>query len=388
MRKTQVKNFKIDKVTEGTPSVSLMEQQERTENTTIGLHRPFNMPLKSLVWVCRFAKNYKQKKSHDFYMDFFLWMLEGLCNYADYFDEQEAEGIIRPQNAQNILCLFAYYNYDEIKALVRSTLSYRPQEDDKLIYSSYKNTSYYITLAKKVKLINNRGELTSLGLELAKVRDYHFFEISDKHRQIIFRALCPDFFDQLIIIAQGQQLIKGNKDLEGFFFRAYLKHYEDERAIKYITSFDKNYFEVLRHWIITLSLLKGAGIARKIYLEEIENLKLTERFENLVNKTDEFISGDFKKQIKQQEQYKKIRSVYYTLQKNGQSDYGFVNLYDIKRKFRLSYDSFNELLNLYYMAYRHKEIILFSNTVSSIDMRRRFLVGGNSVLKIRIIQKS
>ena len=50
--------------------------------------------------------------------------------------------------------------------------------------------------------------------------------------------------------------------------------------------------------------------------------------------------------------------------------------------------SFNELLNSYYTAYRHIEIILFSNTVSSIDMRRRFLVAGNTVLKIRIIKKS
>lgn len=365
-----------------------MEQQERTDNTTIGLHRPFNMPLKSLVWVCRFAKDYKQKKNHELYIDFFLWMIKEMCNHMDSFDEQDADGIIRPQNAEYIQCLFAYRNYDEIKAHLRSILSYRPQEDDKLVYSCYKNTSYYITLAKKVNLVNNRGELTSLGLELAKVRDYHFFGLSSKHKQLIFRALCPDFFDQLIIIAQGQKLIKGDKDLEGYYFRAYLKYYEDEGAIKYITSFDKNYFEVLRHWIIILSLLRGAGVARNLYLKEIQNLKLAERFEDLVSKTESFITGDFKKHIQQEEQYDKIRSVYYTLQKKGQSDYGFVNLYDIKGKFRLSYDSFNCLLNSYYMTYRHKEIILFSNTVSSIDMRRRFLVAGNSVLKIRIIQKS
>lgn len=372
----------------GTHTIFIMEQQERIENTTIGLHRPFNMPLKSLVWVCRFAKNYKQKKNHDFYIDFFLWMLEEICIHAGEFKEQDAEGIIRPQNAQSIRCLFAYYNYDEIKAIVRSTLNSRPQDDAKLVYSSYKNISYYITLAKKVRIINNRGELTALGLELAKVRDYHFFVISDKHKQIIFQTLCPDFFDQLIIIAQGLQLIKGHKELEGNFFRAYLKYYEDEGVIKYITSFDKNYFEVLRHWVVTLGLLKGAGNARKIYLEKIEILKLTKRFEDLVNKTEDFISGDFKKRIKLEEQYNKIRSVYYTLQKKGLSDYGYVNLYDIKKGFRLSYESFNELLNLYYAAYRNKEIILFSNTVSSIDMRRRFLVADNSVLKIRIIQRN
>lgn len=82
-----------------------MEQQEKVENTVIGLHRPFNMPLKSLVWVCRFSKNYKKREGHDYYLDFFLWMLKAIDEHLDSFEEQNAEGIIRPQNAQNILQL-------------------------------------------------------------------------------------------------------------------------------------------------------------------------------------------------------------------------------------------------------------------------------------------
>jgi hypothetical protein len=361
---------------------------EQHKNATIGLHRPFNMPLKCLVWVCRFSKGYKQKKDHDFYLDFFLWMLAVISERADSFDELNADGIIRPKNAQSILSLFAILSYEEVKEKVRSTLSERVNEDDRIIYSSYKNTSYYITLAKKINLIDNKGNLCSVGEELAKVRDYHFFELADKHKQIVFRALCPYFFDQVIVIAQGLQLIKGNRELEGVFFRAYLKYYEDEGTIKYITSFDKNYFEVLRHWVNTLELFKGVGTARKIYQEEIENLNLTERFEELIDKIGAFYTVEFTKRIKLEEQYDKIRSSYEQFQKKGLSEYGYVNLYDIKKSFRLSYESFNELLNSYYTAYRHIEIILFSNTVSSIDMRRRFLVDGNSVLKIRIIKKS
>lgn len=366
---------------------TMMESQTK-ELGVIGLHRPFNMPLKSLVWVCRFSKGYKKKKGHDLYLDFFLWMLRAIVEHADNFDELNAEGIIRPKNAQSILCLFATCSYEEIKDKVRDTLSERANDDDKVIYSSYKNTSYYITLAKKVNLIDNRGNLYSIGEELAKVRDCIFFELADKHKQIIFRALCSDFFDQLTILAQSLQLTKGHKDLEGQFYRGYLKLYKDEGTIKYITSFDKNYFEVLRHWVVTLGYLKGVGSPRKIYLKELEQLDLTIRFENIVNNTEVFFAGEFKKRMKLEEQYDKIRSVYYSLQRNGLSDYGYVNLYDIKKSFRLSYDSFNELLNSYYTAYRHIEIILFSNTVSSIDMRRRFLVADNSVLKIRIIQKS
>lgn len=366
----------------------MMEQHKNTENTVIGLHRPFNMPLKSLVWVCRFSKNYKKRKGHDYYLDFFLWMLKAIDEHLDSFDEQNAEGIIRPQNAQNILQLLGCYNYDEIKVLVRSTLNFRPEESDKVVYSAYKNTSYYITLAKKVNLINNRGVLTSLGVKLASVRDYHFFELSDKHRLLIFQALSADFFNNLIIITQSRRLINNNKELSDSFFRAYLKNIEGEGVIKYITSFDKNYLEVLNHWVKLLKLCTNAGSIRRMYLLDIDRLGLTSSYKDIVDKSNAFFFGDFRKRVKLEQQYDKIRATYEKLHSKGQSEFGYVNLYDIKKNFRLSYESFNELLNSYYTAYRHIEIILFSNTVSSIDMRRRFLVAGNAALKIRIIKKS
>lgn len=371
-----------------TDNRKLMEQHEKVENTVIGLHRPFNMPLKSLVWVCRFSKNYKKRKGHDYYLDFFLWMLKAVVDHSDSFDEQSAEGIIRPQNAYYILSLIANYSYKHIKALVRATLTFRPEESDKVIYSTYKNTSYYITLAKKVNLIDNRGELTSLGEELARVRDYHFFELSDKHRILIFEALSADFFDNLTIITQSQRLIKNNKELSDSFFRAYLKNFESEGVIKYITSFDKNYLEVLNHWVKLLKLCTNTGSIRRMYILEIDRLGLTSRYIDIVEKSNAFYFGDFRKRVKLEQQYDKIRATYEKLHLKGQSEFGYVNLYDIKKSFRLSYESFNELLNSYYMAYRHIEIILFSNTVSSIDMRRRFLVAGNAALKIRIIKKS
>ena len=365
-----------------------MEQYEKAEKTVIGLHRPFNMPLKSLVWVCRFSKNYKKRKGHEYYLDFFLWMLNAVSEHSDSFDEQNAEGIIRPQNAIKILYLFANYSYEELKVLVRSTLTFRPEEADKIVYSTYKNTSYYITLAKKVNLIDKRGELTSLGEELASVRDYHFYELSDKHSSLIFQALSSDFFNNLIIIIQSHRLIRDNKELSDSFFRAYLKHFESEGVIKYITSFDKNYLEVLNNWVKLLKLSTNIGSIRKKYLQEIDRLGLSSRYANIVKNANAFYYRDFQKRIKLEQNYDKIRNAYNNLHTKGQSEFGYVNLYDIKKSFRLSFESFNELLNSYYTAYRHIEIILFSNTVSSIDKRRRFLVAGNAALKIRIIKKS
>lgn len=358
------------------------------QKNIIGLHRPFNMPLKSLVWVCRFSKHYKQRKGHEFYIDFYLWILNAIIEHAEEYDEQNAEGIIKPHNAKNIICLLAHHSHKDIKALVRSTLTFRSTDDDKLVYSSYKNTSYYITLAKKINLIDGRGMLNPLGEELAKVRDYRFFELSDRHRMIIFRALSSDFFENLIVITQSQYLIKGDRVLEDTFFRAYFKHYQNEGLIKYITSFDKNYLEVLRHWVVILKLCKVAGTIRKVYLSEINNLGLLSQYKSIVHNTRTFYVEEFRNRVKLEQQYNIIRSTYEKLNKRGQSEFGYVNLYDIKKGVRLSYESFNELLNSYYTAYHHIEIILFSNTVSSIDMRRRFLVAGNAALKIRIIKKS
>ena len=352
---------------------------------TIGLHRPFNMPLKSLVWVCRFSNGYRKKKGHDFYIDFFLWMLSAIADHAEDFDEQNAEGVVKPQNARAILGLLSSCNYEEIKSCVRSTLTKRKEDKDKVIYSNYKNTSYYITLAKKVNLINGRGELNPLGEELARVRDYRFFELSDKHKVLIFRALSSEFFEKLIVVSQSQRLVKAEKKVGTKFFRTFLKNDESEGLIRYITSFDKNYLEVLRHWVETLSLTTSVGTVRRMYFEEIDRLGLTAQYETLIHKSEAFFNEIFKEFVKQEKRYQKIRDSYEDFEKRGLTDLGYVNLYDIKKSFRLSFEKFNELLNSYYTQNRHQEIILFSNTVASIDQRRRFVVAGKAVLKIRII---
>lgn len=365
-----------------------MEQQPKEEKTIIGLHRPFNKPLKSLVWVCRYANHYRRSKNHDFNVDFYLWILKSVDQHSIEFDDEKNDGIIRPQKARTIRSLFANCKYQEIKTWIRNVLLERITNEDKLIYSSYKNTSYYITLAKKLHLVDNMWRLNSIGEELAKIRDYHFFELSDKQRILIFNALCPDFFEPLMIIGQSGRLIRVNSNLETPFFRTYLKAHNKDGGIRFITSFDKNYLDVLRAWVNQLQMCTYSGSTRKMYLVAIKELGLEKQYDQIIRDTDRFYEEEYKNRVKLEQRYDKIRMAYDKLYAKGQSEFGYVNLYDIKKSFRLSYESFNELLNSYYTACRHIEIILFSNTVSSIDMRRRFLVAGNVALKIRIIKKS
>ena len=101
-----------------------------------------------------------------------------------------------------------------------------------------------------------------------------------------------------------------------------------------------------------------------------------------------FFESSFRPRVKEEEKFQKIRDAYNKLNKNGKSEFGYVNLYDVKKSFKLSYESFNTLLNNYYATHRYDEIILFSNTVASIDRRKRFIVAGQVALKMRIIKKS
>ena len=365
-----------------------MVQLKQTLNDVVGLHRPFNKPLKSLVWVCRFAKKYNFKKGQDLYLDFFLWMLEEIYFHKKEFPIQNADGIVKYENAQRILSFFENLECSEIRKKVRSVLRERNTEEDRIIYSSYKNTSYYITLAKKLELIQAGVHLTPLGVEFSSIRDYHFFVLSEKHKDVVFRSLCPLFFDNLIIICRSNYFCKNYEKLSESYFRLYLKKNEEEGIIKYVTSYDDNYLEVLKTWVDTLKLSTTSGHLREKYLKIVDEVGLRIRYEELIRNTDFFFKKEFQRYVNQERQYEKIRKSYENHYKKGEAEFGYVNLYDIKKSFRLSYDNFNELLNSYYTAYRRKEIILFSNIVSSIDVRRRFIVAGNAVLKIRIIKKN
>ena len=78
---------------------------------------------------------------------------------------------------------------------------------------------------------------------------------------------------------------------------------------------------------------------------------------------------------------------YDKLFKTGKTDLGYVNLYDIMYDLHMGYDRFSDFLNEFYFENRKNVIILLSNTVSSIDKRRRFQIGDKIVLKVKIIEK-
>lgn len=82
--------------------------------------------------------------------------------------------------------------------------------------------------------------------------------------------------------------------------------------------------------------------------------------------------------------FSKMKNSYDNNIKKGLHDQDFVNLYDIKKDFHMSFANFEKMLNDYYEYERKNQLILFSNTVTSIDKRKRFYIRNKPVIKIKI----
>ena len=102
---------------------------------------------------------------------------------------------------------------------------------------------------------------------------------------------------------------------------------------------------------------------------------------------EEFKKKTLKNELAKSKQYKKFLDSYYKLYEKGKTDLGYVNLYDIMSELRMGYNRFSKFLNEFYIENKKNIIILLSNTVSSIDKRRRFQIGDKVILKIKIIKK-
>ncbi len=67
-------------------------------------------------------------------------------------------------------------------------LKKRNDKIERIVYSSYKNTSYYITLTRKLGLLHGQWELTQDALRLVRI-NHSFYELSRIQKQIIFRRV-------------------------------------------------------------------------------------------------------------------------------------------------------------------------------------------------------
>ena len=348
-----------------------------------GLHRPFNMPLCQLVWVCKFIVSLWKDEQltcmpSEINYRFFKSHLKDLHHKMK--SEKKIEGVIQKDNADLIYERIKKLNIKELKELISKVLLSRKEKVDRKIYSAYKNTSYYITLAKKLDLINERYYPSERAKSLARHKTT-FFYLDSFQKDLIFRILVEKDKDMLIPLIISLPFEQNEKAP-----RIYLKYIEkccDVTFFKYITkSQTSNYDKVRLSWIKQL----GAVSKRGYLLKKYEWLKNEEAFAEHNENERKFLKLIVRNEVKMNKAFKQFERSYHTLVSEGKHDALFVNLYDIMSLMHCSYNTLNKIIVQYYEQKKEEKIVLFTNLVQSIDKRRRFYVKNQvPVLKVKII---
>lgn len=353
------------------------------------LHRPYQKPLKSIKWVCNFIslKRNKKIKPSIFYNEFFFYFINQLNK--EYLGAKKTIEIDGLPSADTILQIVEYFSkINNNKDLVlKRILANREIDIEKKIYSTYKAISYYINLAKeKLGFIDEKYNLTEAGENLLKIRA-SFFYLSNQERLIIFERLFEA--DALMIISKClcERLLSKNTV---FISNLHIKFIEDVYQVTYFkytqSSLISNYDNVRTNWIEQLNILDSFSRIRKSYIIIIkENQLHTQEYNDIEQKFLMYSKEILHDCNKNHKLMKEFNQTYKSCLKKNMDDLGFVNLHSIRSEMRMSILRFEKLLVDYYELNRRKEMILFSNTVSSIDKGSRFYIKDKPVIKIKII---
>lgn len=348
----------------------------------VGLHRPFNKPLKSLCWVCMFARKWNKETKDNFYYKFYISHIKNIVKHAN-MNNPWSEGCISISDADTILKIVS--NCD-LESRISDILQKRNTDEDRLIYKTYKNTSYYISLAKKMALINSDCKPTKDGLELS-FANRHFYTLSKCEKKLIFKFLLEVNADLIIaLILTKSEVEKG--EYPTHLSLIYQKSMGNDFNRKYVRSFRDNYLLVMMSWISQLEITKKIGGLKTEWVIFLKNYpKYYQKYLTQQSSYGEFKKKILKKELTKSKQYKKLLESYEKLYDAGKTDLGYVNLYDIMSDLKMGYNRFSKFINEFYVENKKNIIILLSNTVSSIDKRRRFQIGDKVILKIKIIKK-
>jgi hypothetical protein len=353
------------------------------------LHRPFNQPLKATKWVCDFIKlKQGEVKSSTLNLHFYLFLLNQLHRAYHLQQIVEYNGLPSKEAVDVVYALLKEYpnRTKKIEVIQNAIKAEREEPAQKQIYSTYKAASYYVNMAKdKLQLVSAQNKLTTEGEALIAIRS-GMFTYSTLERRFFFKAVLKADFLLFISLCFFKRLsyefeIKDYITLQFSF----LDKYYHIKRFNFTTMSLANYNTVRSYWIDTLGILNKHIFLKPTYLNIIlADPQYSKWHSDLVEKFDKYKEENFKSlriYLKHKQSFEKQ---YNGLLKKGKSDLGFINLYDIKKSFKLSHEPFQEFLNSYYDQEKGRKHIFFSNIVNSIDRRKRFNVRGIPVLKIKI----
>lgn len=355
----------------------------------ISLHRPYNQPLKTTRWVCEFINLSKGKfKSSEINVMFHLYLINKLHRLynkqvpSDYYGLNSKSAVDSVYNQ-----LKDFSKKEKIKYILDIVRNERSEGSQKQIYSTYKAASYYVNFSKeKLELIDNKNRLTEYGKELLKLKSRPgYSNLSSNEKVFYFERLIKNDFLILISYCFFKKLeIKYKiKDI-GSIHYDFLDKSFGIRHFNYTKTSLDNYNTVRSHWINLIDMLDSRNNIRKKYLHLIsENKEFKTWYDDITSKLETYEKENFKSSQNYSNVKLKFETNYKKCLELKKEVLGFVNLHDIKVDMKISDSNFESFLNSFYEKEKSSKHIFFSNIVSSVDRRKRFIVRGVPVLKIK-----
>ena len=350
------------------------------------LHRPFHRPLWIVKWVCYFIS--LRQKSRRKYInckeqttDFYFTLLEWLhTNYP-----QDSDGVPSKESIEEVWYYFSQIENREKEERLRKVLSSeRERGVETKIYSTYKAASYYMNLADdKLHFVGNSAALPNWNPnQLTKTALKSNISTTDR-KMYVQHILQNDghFFLAMCLLQKPVMKYELKMDVEIFKF---MQRYYPVANFDYTKQSHSNYYVVRKRWVELLQAVNERGTLGKVLHNCIkENSEFLAIFIDIETHVKEYTT-ELRKRRKFIEQKSTFVTTYQNSVKTNKDKSGFVNLYDISKEMRMSYDRFQSFLTQFYQEEKLARNIFFINIVSTIEQRRRFYIGNAPVIKIKM----
>ena len=209
-------------------------------------------------------------------------------------------------------------------------------------------------------------------------------KISQTDRKIyIWHILQNDGHFFLSMCLLYKSIRKYELKMESEIFK-FMQRYYPMTNFDYTRQSHNNYYVVRKRWIELLQIINEKGLVSRVLTNIItSDSNLEKVFRDVECNVKEY-SIELRKRSNFIKQKKRFIAVYQKHVSKSEDKGNFVNLYDICKEMRMSYEKFQIFLTLFYQEERLVRNIFFINIVSTIEQRKRFYIGNTPVMKIKI----
>lgn len=303
---------------------------------------------------------------------------------------------------ESIEKLYDFFKLKKYKEQIQYLQKFNLAKKDKnaletKVFSLFKTIGYYIRLAEIFGLIDKEYKLTELGLKLVSYPSQNdFTKLTLKQKQFFFdRIIEEDILFILPLIFWHIILIKHPKIISGHGekakFEDSIKFISDALSHKkfvYTSVSWNNYIVVRNQWLVDIDCIGLNGNIKPSFKLKIFNIEEVKNYyEQIENQAKQFIKLNAKPKEKYKENLQIINKIYKNLVKQqDRKNYAFINLYDIAKEAKFSYNKMQEFLNYLIEDRENWKKVKLNNVIGGADSRKRFYIRRKPILNIKILE--